>query len=116
MTVGVFRGKEMQKLYDELVAQGEESIEGAVKVGALIEELDIADLRQLIAETDNDDVTIICQNLLKGSRNHLRAFARQLKRFNTPYEAKHLSQEEFDRIAASDHERGRIINVPDFKF
>ena len=105
-TVGVFQSEELQKLYDQLVAQGEQSIEEAIKVGAHIEELDIADLRRLIEETDSADIRLVYENLLRGSRNHLRAFARQLGRYNTSYEAKHITQEDFDQIAASEHERG----------
>ncbi len=115
-TIGKFPSASMQQLYDQLIAQGEESIEGAIQVGALIEELDIADLRRLIDESDNDDIKVVYQNLLKGSRNHLRAFARQLSRYNTTYSTKYLSQAEFDRIASSNHERGVIISDPNFKF
>ena len=116
LTIGKFPSQSMQQLYDQLVTQGEKSVEQAVKVGALIEELDIADLRRLIDEADNSDIKVVYQNLLKGSRNHLRAFARQLGRYSTTYSSKHLSQSEFDRIASSDHERGMLIRDPSFKF
>ena len=117
MTVGKFPSRPMQDLYNQLVvARGEQSVEAAVGVGALIEELDIADLRRLIDDTDNDDIKLVYQNLLKGSRNHLRAFARQLSRYNVSYSTRHLDQGEFDRIASSDHERGVIISDPNYKF
>ncbi|MCA9241411.1 MAG: DUF2202 domain-containing protein [Planctomycetales bacterium] len=112
MTVGVFQNKDIQKLYNDLVSQGERSVEDAIKVGALIEELDIADLQRLIQDAKSDDLRTVYDVLVRGSRNHLRAFARQLQRFNTSYEAKHLSQEEFDRIAAGDHERGMPLANP----
>ena len=114
--VGKFQSKSMQKLYDALVEKGKTSVEDAIQVGAEIEELDIADLRKLMKKTDNKDIRIVYQNLLKGSRNHLRAFSRHLERYDVEYEAKHLSQKEFDRIAASDHERGKVIMDPNFKF
>jgi hypothetical protein len=112
MTVGAFQNRELQELYNQLVAQGEQSVEEAVKVGAFIEELDIADLQRLMAEAQAEDVRLVYDNLLRASRNHLRAFARQLDRYNTTYEAKHLSQDEFARIAASDHEHGVSTAVP----
>ena len=115
-TVGKFASSAMQELYDQLVAQGEVSIEEAIKVGALIEELDIADLRRLLEASDNDDIRVVYQNLLKGSRNHLRAFARQLDRYDATYTAVHLSQAEFDGIAGSAHERGGMIEDPDYEF
>ena len=107
-TVGVFQESRLQQLYDDLIARGQESVEEAIKVGALIEELDIVDLRRLVEQTENEDLRLIYGNLLRGSRNHLRAFARQLARYDDTYEAVHLSQEEFDRIAAGGHERGWI--------
>ena len=113
---GVFQNEELQKAYDELVAKGSQSIEDAILVGAYIEDLDIYDLERLIQETDHDDIKIVYQNLLKGSRNHLRAFDRQLKRYNLTYEAQFITQEEYDRIAASRQESGGAITDPDYQF
>ncbi|GAJ07529.1 unnamed protein product, partial [marine sediment metagenome] len=76
--IGVFENEKLQELYNELVTQGGESLEQALKVGALIEELDIYDLKELLSKTDNDDIKIVYLNLLKGSRNHLRSFDTQL--------------------------------------
>jgi hypothetical protein len=104
--IGRFAAVPMQELYDKLVARGKQSVEEAIRVGALIEELDIYDLQRLMGQTDNPDLLLVYENLLRGSRNHLRAFSRQLSRYGVSYEAQHLSQAEFDRIAASEHERG----------
>jgi len=113
---GVFKNEELQKAYDELVEEGSKSIQDAILVGAYIEDLDIYDLERLIEETDNDDIKIVYQNLLKGSRNHLRAFDRQLQRYNVTYEAQFITQEEYDRIAASRQESSGAITDPDYKF
>ncbi len=113
---GVFQNEELQKAYDELIEKGSKSIQDALLVGAYIEDLDIYDLQRLIEETENDDIRITYQNLLKGSRNHLRAFDRQLQRYNISYDAQFLSQEEYDRIAASRQESGGSITDPDYKF
>jgi len=113
---GVFQNEELQKAYDELIEKGNKSIEDAILVGAYIEDLDIFDLQRLIEETDNDDIKIVYQNLLKGSRNHLRAFDRQLQRYNISYEAQFLTQEEYDRIAYSRQESGGAITDPDYKY
>ena len=82
-------------------------------IGALIEELDIYDLKELLSKTDNDDIKIVYLNLLKGSRNHLRSFDRQLDRNGFSYEVKFLSQKEYDSIASSAQERGGTIKKPD---
>ena len=111
---GVFQNEELQEVYDELIEKGSKSIQDAILVGATIEDLDIYDLERLIEETDNDDIKIVYQNLLKGSRNHLRAFDRQLQRYNITYEAQFITQEEYDRIAASRQESGGAITDPDY--
>jgi hypothetical protein len=114
--VGVFTSPVLDKLYDDLVAKGSSSAAEAVKVGATIEELDIADLVRLIAATDNDDIKIVYQNLLKGSRNHLRAFDRQIGRYGVSYEPQYISRAEYDRILDSRQESGGPITDPQYRF
>ena len=114
--IGVFTNPEMQNLYDTLVAQGSESFNAALNVGATIEDLDIYDLERLIADTDNDDLKIVYQNLLKGSRNHMRAFDMQLSRNGVDYQAQYMSDESLSLILNTDMERGSVISNPNFKF
>ncbi len=108
MEPGQFYSPEMQELYDTLIAQGATSLEDALIVGATIEDLDIKDLEELIEATDNEDIQEVYQNLMKGSRNHLRAFGSQLADMGITYEAQFLTQEEVDAIINSDWERGRV--------
>ena len=75
---GKFTNSGFQVLYEELVAKGSDSIEEAWKVGALIEEMDIKDLTEYLSEVTNENIIMVFENLQKGSRNHLRAFNRQL--------------------------------------
>ena len=114
--IGVFTNPELQKLYNDLTARGSTSLENAVKVGSTIEELDIYDLERLMKTADNDDILIVYQNLLKGSRNHLRSFDRQLQRNGLSYTAQYLTQQAYDRIAQSSQERGTVITDPHFKY
>lgn len=74
--IGVFHDTDLQKLYDDLLAQGSGSLQAARDVGRLIEEVDIEDLEQAIARSDNADIDQVYANLLRGSENHLRAFSR----------------------------------------
>ncbi len=115
-TIGVFTNPEIQNLYDVLVAQGSESFNAALNVGATIEDLDIYDLERLIADTDNDDLKIVYQNLLKGSRNHMRAFDMQLSRNGVDYQAQYMSDENLAIILNTDMERGAVISNPNFQF
>ncbi len=71
---GSFANAELQKLYDELIATGNESLAKAYEVGIAIETRDIADLKDAIAETSQADAKATFTNLLNGSENHLKAF------------------------------------------
>jgi len=108
--IGAFKNQHLQQLYNKLVQQGEKSLIDALKVGALIEEIDIEDLKKAISLTDNKDLKIAYANLMKGSRNHLRAFVRVLRRFGYEYHPKYLSEEEFQKIISTPIERGFIRN------
>jgi hypothetical protein len=71
---GRFTISELGGLYQTLVARGQTSAAEALRVGAEIERLDIADLDEAIARTDRGDIIAVYQRLRQGSENHLRAF------------------------------------------
>jgi hypothetical protein len=102
----VFTSERYAKLYKQLIERGSTSRVEALRVGALIEELDLTDLRQAIEQSEDEAIRRVLGNLQRATRNHLRAFAGALKAHDARYEAKYLSQTEFDAIAASSHERG----------
>jgi len=105
---GVFTNPDLQKLYNDLVARGSVSVNEAFQVGALIEDLDIYDLENLLAKTDKADIMVVYENLQKGSRNHLRAFTRQIERGGDTYEPAYISEVEYQTIVESGQERGRM--------
>jgi hypothetical protein len=104
--VGVFENTTLQKLYNDLVAQGSVSLLEGVKVGATVEDLDIYDLNEYMKNVDNQDITYVFQNLTKGSRNHLRSFYSQILSQNGTYKAQYITQTEFDEIVKSARETG----------
>ncbi|MBI9016826.1 MAG: DUF2202 domain-containing protein [Phycisphaerae bacterium] len=104
--VGVFQDETFTNLYNDLVQLGSQSLIEAIKVGALIEEMDIYDIKLAIEDTQAEPVILIYENLMRGSRNHLRAFAGLLDAFGEVYEPQYLTQEEFDQIAYSAKETG----------
>ncbi len=106
--IGVFTNPEMTKLYNSLVEQGSRSLLDALKVGATVEDLDIKDLEELLPKTDNEDIRIAYQNLNKGSRNHIRAFVRNLERNGGEYSAQFISQSRYEDILAGEQERGAV--------
>ena len=65
------------------------------------------DLENAIAATNHADLDQVYGNLLRGSRNHLRAFAREIERQGGVYEAQYIDQEIVDAIIDSPMERGK---------
>lgn len=106
-TVGVFHDPALQQLYTELVDRGRISQVEALIVGALIEDLDIADLERYMQETENADITAVYAELQRGSRNHLRAFTRQLNARGVSYEPQYISRDMYDAIIESAQEKGK---------
>ena len=104
--IGEFQNKKIQRLYNKLVKKGNHSLLDALRVGALIEETDIKDLEERLKETDNRDIQVVFKNLMKGSRNHLRAFIRLIYRFGGTYKSQILSQEQVQQILSTRIERG----------
>lgn len=104
---GRFSDPALQKLYHELVERGSRSRSDALQVGALVEELDIADLNRLSAQTQQADILQVYAQLNRGSRNHLRSFDRQLRQAGASYQPQHLSGEAYRAIVESGMERGR---------
>ena len=105
---GVFTDVKLGELYQQLVTQGTQSYIDALRVGATIEDLDIYDLQQYIAGTENQAILRVYQNLAKGSRNHIRAFTGQLQANNTEYTAQYLDQQTLNTILATPKERGPV--------
>ncbi|WP_297090327.1 DUF2202 domain-containing protein [Thermococcus sp.] len=105
--IGEFENPELQALYDQLIEEGMKSEEAALAVGALIEEVDIKDLQDWLDKTDNQDVEYVFENLMMGSRNHLRAFTGVLARqYGVTYEPQVLPQDEYEAIINSPMENG----------
>lgn len=109
-TPRVYDSVDMQELYNTLVAQGTLSLGEALQVGATIEDLDIFDLQEYVELTDNLDIQTVYENLMRGSRNHLRSFVYQLTLNDLEYTAQYLTQEEIDEILAADRERGLAVS------
>ncbi len=105
---GVFQDPHVQELFNALMTQGQTSLIAALTVGATIEDLDIQDLQTRIAATDNADIALVFNELMKGSRNHMRAFISQLTKQGVTYTPQYITQAEFDAIINSPTETGAI--------
>ena len=101
-----FDSEYLQKLYDDLVVMWNKSLVDALKVGATIEDLDIYDLEELLKETNNEDIVKVYDNLLRGSKNHMIAFEKNLKKKGWEYTAQYITQAHYDEIANWEQEKG----------
>lgn len=99
-TPGKFGIAEVQKRYDTLLARGRESAEAALRVGAFVEEQDIADLRTLAATTDSAEMKQVVAALERASGHHLAAFVRNLKSRGVTYTPQVLNAGEFAALSA----------------
>jgi hypothetical protein len=99
-STGRFADKDIQALYDRLVAEGRPSAEAAIKVGLYVEEFDIHDLKTRMAHTDNKDILAVYDYLLNGSYMHLHHFLMRLGEVGGTYTPQILSKEEFDQAQA----------------
>ena len=107
-SLGIFKNEILQTLYNTLIEQGSISMIEGLKVGALIEEIDILDIeKELEQHVDNQDIIYVYQNLLRGSQNHLRAFVRNLSRQGVEYIPQNLSEEQYIVIISAEWKHGR---------
>ncbi|MDW7774075.1 MAG: DUF2202 domain-containing protein [Desulfobulbaceae bacterium] len=120
-SIGVYTGAEygwyFTEKYDELVNWGARSSLDALYVGAFIEELDMLDIvgcPTVIVETDNGigpgecgleytdkkSLKNMYTSLVEGSKDHLRAYVKNIENYigEGEYKAQILTQEEVDAI------------------
>lgn len=96
--IGDFSNPELQILYDGLITQGKLSYIDALIVGATIEDMDIRDINNAIAETSNLGLKTTYESLLEGSKNHLRAFVGLLEQAGVEYSPQFIEQALFEAI------------------
>jgi hypothetical protein len=97
--LGKFTNADLQTLYDELVERGSLSLTAALRVGAAIEEIDILDLQQRLAQTENSSVIRLFNNLLQGSNHHLNAFTTILMtQSGEAYQPQYMTMENYQAL------------------
>ncbi len=95
---GTFSSSEVQQCYNALLILGHESADNALRAGAIVEEQDIADLRELASATDSPDLRQLVAQQEAASGHHLNAFVRNLSARGITYEAQLLTSEEFEAL------------------
>ncbi len=102
---GLFQNATLQALYTQLVATGSPSLTAALKVGATIEELDMIDIKAALLNVDNQDIRVVYESLLKGSRNHLRSFVKTLLNQGVTYIPQYMNPADYAAIVSTEMER-----------
>lgn len=109
---GIFTDPALQSLYENLIKTGSQSLADALKVGAIIEEVDIADLQSRLAVTTSADIQRVYNNLMNGSYNHLRNYVRILDRLTgETYQPQYLDADLYQTIVSSSNGNGYGYNA-----
>ena len=103
---GIFTDQEIQNLFDLMLNAGNGSAVEALRMGAAAEDMIIDELQTLLVQTDNHEILIIYQNLLKSARNHLRLFVNELAQIGINYDPQYISGDDFLAIIATPTETG----------
>jgi len=96
--IGSFENEDLALLYTQLTQQSATSLEEALKVGALIEDLDIADIETMMEHTTNSALLSVYSNLVCGSKNHIRAYSRNIEAAGESYTPQYISAEYYTLI------------------
>jgi len=98
LAIGDFTNLDLQAEYDKLIGSGSKSYVDALYGGATIEEIDMVDIQHALDVTTHIDLRTAYQNLLEGSKNHLRAFVGALAAQEVTYAPQFISQELYNAI------------------
>jgi hypothetical protein len=95
---GLYDDAALQQSYLDLTQKGQQSLTAAFQVGALIEEMDIRDLKAAIAETENANLKATYSRLMEASNNHLIAFSQNLENAGEAYVPSYITTADYDAI------------------
>ena len=109
--VGEFSDPWVQGLFDDLVEMGETSLIDALTVGALIEDVDIYHLEHILEHNPMyDDVNLVVQNMVAGSRNHMRGFVGALDQRGETFVPDYITEDDLEEILSTPMETAVIYD------
>jgi hypothetical protein len=104
---GTFTNRELQQMYKTMLKEGLQSKQSALLVAAQMEDHDILNVNTLRATVNNEDILKVMDEINKGSRNHLRAYVRNLERYQkVVYRPTYISPEMYQQIINGPWEPG----------
>ena len=86
-------------IYHRLLAEGLSSDQDALKAAAAFEEISIIDLEKELSIAHAEDLRVVYQGLLAGSRKHLRSYVSDLHDMGVEYAPRYLDLGEFEVTA-----------------
>jgi hypothetical protein len=93
---GAFQNQTLKQIHDELLEEGSQSDQEALKAAATFEEISIKDLEKELAASQAEDIMAMYQGLLAGSRKHLRTYVSDLKDQGIQYNPRYLDRGVFE--------------------
>jgi hypothetical protein len=102
--IGTFTDPFFTNLFNELKEKGQKSDKDAFEVGAMVEDLNMANLIKYGEATDKPDLQLAYSTLLKQSKNHMSAFVRQLDRLGYEFEPEYITLEQLSIAVAEGKE------------
>ena len=99
---GAFHNQTLQEIYDRLLREGLPSDEDALRGSAEYEEISIRDLESELAATEKEDIRVVYQGLLAGSRKHLRSYVAELHDQGIEYAPRYLDKASFEEIVKAE--------------
>jgi len=103
--IGKFNNAEIQNLYNDLTSKCDKSLLDALLVGATIEDLDLFDLETCMANSNKSDILQVYEHLSCGSRNHMRAFTKQIIKNGGSYSPLYITVKQYEDIVNSEQEK-----------
>ncbi|MFB6226179.1 MAG: DUF2202 domain-containing protein [Candidatus Paceibacteria bacterium] len=104
--VGEFKNPQLQKIYDEKLSSGKENKNKAYQSLLWVLEKNINDININKDSTDKDDILFVYNNLIRSSKNHIRAIDSLLSKEGGSYSPEHLSKAKYESIISSDIDSG----------
>lgn len=93
-SIGIFTDPFFTNLFIKLKEKGQQSDQDAFEVGAMVEDLNMANLIRYGEATDKPDLRLAYETLLKQSKNHMSAFVRQLDKLGYEFEPEYITSEQ----------------------
>lgn len=107
---GVFEDSTRQALYDELALKSETMLE-AFQTMAFVEDRDLFAYKMVQSQITNANLSLLIENMIKASTNHLKAAIRQIFVRDGSYTSIYLSAEEYDAIIKLPFQNGKAYKT-----